>query len=82
MRNLLILTAALGLAGVVGLVLAAATTWWLLAVGALSMLAAWGYTGGPKPYGYLGLGVLSDVMLYLVLSCLVFFFSPTPSKRP
>ena len=47
---------ALGLAAVVGLVLALATTWWLLAVGAVAILAAWGYTGGPKPYGYLGLG--------------------------
>jgi 1,4-dihydroxy-2-naphthoate octaprenyltransferase len=46
----------LGAAAVCGLVLAAATTWWLLAVGAAALLAAWGYTGGPKPYGYLGLG--------------------------
>ena len=48
----------LGLAGAAGLVLAAATTWWLLAVGAVAILAAWGYTGGPAPYGYLGLGEL------------------------
>lgn len=48
--------AAFGVAGVAGLLLAAATSWWLLAVGAVSMLAGWGYTGGPKPYGYLGLG--------------------------
>jgi 1,4-dihydroxy-2-naphthoate octaprenyltransferase len=39
-----------------GLVLAATTTWWLLAVGAVAIAAGWGYTGGPKPYGYLGLG--------------------------
>ena len=31
-----------------------ATTWWLIVVGLLAMLAGWGYTGGPKPYGYLG----------------------------
>ncbi|MEL6890602.1 MAG: 1,4-dihydroxy-2-naphthoate polyprenyltransferase [Actinomycetota bacterium] len=48
--------AAFGVAGAAGLALAAATSWWLLAVGAVSMLAGWGYTGGPKPYGYLGLG--------------------------
>ncbi len=47
---------AFGLAAVVGLVLAIVTTWWLLAVGAAAILAGWGYTGGPKPYGYLGLG--------------------------
>lgn len=41
-----------------GLVLAAAVGWELLAVGAVCLLAAWGYTGGPAPYGYLGLGEL------------------------
>jgi 1,4-dihydroxy-2-naphthoate octaprenyltransferase len=46
----------LALAAVAGLLLAVATTWWLLAVGAAAIVAAWGYTGGPKPYGYLGLG--------------------------
>jgi 1,4-dihydroxy-2-naphthoate octaprenyltransferase len=53
---------ALGLAAVVGLVLAATTSWWLVAVGALSILAAWFYTGGKKPYGYLGLG---EVMVFV-----------------
>jgi len=30
--------------------------WWLLAVGVAAIIAAWFYTGGKKPYGYLGLG--------------------------
>lgn len=47
---------AFGVAAVAGLALAAVTTWWLLLVGAISILAGWGYTGGPRPYGYLGLG--------------------------
>jgi 1,4-dihydroxy-2-naphthoate octaprenyltransferase len=47
---------AFGVAGVAGLSLAATTSWWLVAVGVASVAAAWGYTGGPKPYGYLGLG--------------------------
>jgi 1,4-dihydroxy-2-naphthoate octaprenyltransferase len=48
--------AAFGVAAVAGLVLAAVTSWWLLAVGAASILAGWFYTGGSNPYGYMGLG--------------------------
>jgi 1,4-dihydroxy-2-naphthoate octaprenyltransferase len=43
-------------AAVAGLVLAAVAGWELLIVGALAIAAGWFYTGGPKPYGYLGLG--------------------------
>ena len=39
-----------------GTVLAAAVGWELIAAGAICLLAGWAYTGGPKPYGYLGLG--------------------------
>lgn len=46
------------LAAVAGLALAAMTSWWLIAVGAAAILAAWGYTGGKNPYGYIGLGEL------------------------
>jgi 1,4-dihydroxy-2-naphthoate octaprenyltransferase len=50
-----------GVASVAGLVLAATTAWWLVLVGLLCVLAAWFYTGGSKPYGYLGLG---EVMVF------------------
>ena len=30
--------------------------WWLLLVGLAAIAAAWTYTGGPRPYGYAGLG--------------------------
>jgi 1,4-dihydroxy-2-naphthoate polyprenyltransferase len=49
---------AFGLAGLIGLVLSLATDWRLLFVGAACLLAGWLYTGGPRPYGYLGLGEL------------------------
>ena len=44
-------------AAVAGLLLVTVSgQWWLLLVGAASIAAAWFYTGGPRPYGYLGLG--------------------------
>jgi 1,4-dihydroxy-2-naphthoate octaprenyltransferase len=49
---------AFGFAAIAGLALALMTTWWLILIGAISILAAWGYTGGKKPYGYMGLGEL------------------------
>lgn len=49
--------AALLVAALTGLALIASIgQWWLLAVGAAAIVAAWLYTGGPRPYGYLGLG--------------------------
>ena len=47
---------AFGVAAVAGLVLALATTRWLLVVGAACLAAGWFYTGGPRPYGYAGFG--------------------------
>ena len=55
--------AAFGLAMLFGLVLVIITqAWWLILVGVGCVLAAWGYTGGKNPYGYLGLG---DVFVFV-----------------
>jgi 1,4-dihydroxy-2-naphthoate octaprenyltransferase len=52
---------AFAVAAAAGLVLAATTAWWLVAVGLACVVAAWFYTGGSRPYGYLGLG---EVMVF------------------
>jgi 1,4-dihydroxy-2-naphthoate octaprenyltransferase len=46
-------------AGLAGLVLAAAVSWWLMLLGAAAIGAAWFYTGGSRPYGYRALGEVS-----------------------
>jgi 1,4-dihydroxy-2-naphthoate octaprenyltransferase len=48
--------AAFGVAAAAGLAVGLATDWRLVLIGALAVLAGWLYTGGPRPYGYVGLG--------------------------
>ena len=54
--------AAFGIAALAGLLLSLAVDWRLLVAGAACLLAGWLYTGGPRPYGYLGLG---EVFVFL-----------------
>ena len=51
-------------AAIAGLILALQSSYWLLLVGAISILAAWGYTGGKKPYGYFGFGEISVFLFF------------------
>ncbi|HET7173088.1 MAG TPA: 1,4-dihydroxy-2-naphthoate polyprenyltransferase [Nocardioidaceae bacterium] len=56
--------AAFAVAAAAGLAIAGTTAWWLLALGAAAMLAAWFYTGGSRPYGYRGLGEVSVFVFF------------------
>ena len=67
-----VLTVALvffALAAVAGLIIVWRTQlWWLIAVGAVALLAAWFYTGGKRPYGYFGLGELVAFVFFGVVA--------------
>ncbi|MEU8174191.1 1,4-dihydroxy-2-naphthoate polyprenyltransferase [Microbispora hainanensis] len=67
-----VLAAALGCflaAAVAGLVLVVVTqAWWLLLVGLASILAAWFYTGGSRPYGYRALGEISVFVFFGIVA--------------
>lgn len=56
--------AAFAVAGVLGVVLAVTTAWWLVLIGAACIAAAWYYTGGRRPYGYRGLGEVSVFVFF------------------
>jgi len=52
------------LAVVAGSLLSLNISLWLIPVGGISILAAWGYTGGKQPYGYLGFGEFSVFIFF------------------
>ena len=63
-----------GIGAIAGLGLAIMTSWWLIAVGVASILAAWGYTGGKNPYGYIGLGELFVFIFFGVVATVGTFY--------
>jgi 1,4-dihydroxy-2-naphthoate polyprenyltransferase len=62
--------ASFGVGAVAGLVLVATSGWWLIAVGAAAIVAAWFYTGGSRPYGYYALGEVSVFVFFGVVAVL------------
>ncbi|WP_112248972.1 1,4-dihydroxy-2-naphthoate polyprenyltransferase [Kribbella monticola] len=59
-----------GVGAVLGIVLCATSSWWLLIAGAASLVGAWFYTGGKKPYGYRALGEVSVFLFFGLVAVL------------
>jgi 1,4-dihydroxy-2-naphthoate octaprenyltransferase len=70
---------AFAVAALAGLGLAALSSWWLVAVGAVSILAAWTYTGGPIPYGYRALGEVFVFVFFGLVAVVGTAFAQTRS---
>ena len=68
---------ALGFGAIFGLILALQTSLWLVAIGALAIAAAWGYTGGKNPYGYFGFGELSVFVFFGLVATMGTYFAQT-----
>jgi 1,4-dihydroxy-2-naphthoate polyprenyltransferase len=72
---------AFGVAVAAGLYLAAEAGWELLVVGAASILAGVLYTGGPRPYGYEGLGELFVFLFFGIVAVAGSYFVQTEELR-
>jgi 1,4-dihydroxy-2-naphthoate polyprenyltransferase len=68
---------ALGFGASFGLILALQTSLWLVAIGALAIAAAWGYTGGKNPYGYFGFGELSVFVFFGLVATMGSYYAQT-----
>lgn len=62
---------ALAVASLLGLwLIALSGHWWLVAVGVACVIGAWTYTGGRRPYGYLGLGEVGVFVFFGLVAVL------------
>jgi len=69
--------ACFGVSAVAGTVLSALSDPRLLIVGALSIAAAWFYTGGSKPYGYSGFGEPAVFIFFGLVATVGTFYAQT-----
>ena len=67
------------IAAIAGLILASRTSWLFIILGAICILAAWTYTGGPKPYGYQALGEVSVFIFFGVVATVGTYYVQTES---
>ncbi len=67
------------IAAIAGLILASRTSWLLIILGAICILAAWTYTGGPKPYGYQALGEVSVFIFFGIVATVGTYYVQTES---
>lgn len=70
------------IAATAGLALAYLINWWLIAVGAISILAAWFYTGGKSPYGYRGFGEVSVFIFFGLVATLGSYYVQAEKVSP
>jgi 1,4-dihydroxy-2-naphthoate polyprenyltransferase len=72
---------AFGIAAAFGAYLIALVGWELLAIGAASILAGVLYTGGPRPYGYEGLGELFVFLFFGLVAVVGSYYVQTEDLR-
>ena len=56
--------------------------WWFLLLGLSAIVAAWTYTGGPKPYGYAGLGELFVFIYFGLVAVIGTIYAQTLYLKP
>ncbi|MGN1401193.1 MAG: 1,4-dihydroxy-2-naphthoate polyprenyltransferase [Bacillus sp. (in: firmicutes)] len=71
-----------GIAILLGLYICAATSWWLAAVGTISMLVGYLYTGGPYPISRTPFGELVSGFFMGMLIILIAFYVQTGTITP